>query len=204
MSDIFCVTNRKLCKGNFLTQMEAIARCAPAGIVLREKDLPEEEYAVLAKKILHICENWQVPCILHSFFKTAETLQVRRLHMPLSGLRAMTEQERKGFEMLGTSVHSVEEAKEAQELGCSYLFAGHIFATDCKKDLPPRGLAFLQEVCLQVQIPVYAIGGINDSNFPLVKQAGAKGACVMSGLMQCEHPENYMEALRRGGESYGI
>ena len=33
--------------------------------------------------------------------------------------------------------------------------------TDCKKGLAPRGLDFLKNVCDSVDIPVYAIGGIN-------------------------------------------
>lgn len=37
------------------------------------------------------------------------------------------------FKTIGTSVHSVEEAIEAQKLGATYISAGHIFATDCKK-----------------------------------------------------------------------
>lgn len=50
--------------------------------------------------------------------------------------------------------------KEAEQLGASYLTAGHIYATDCKRGLPPRGLGFLKEVCREVSIPVYGIGGI--------------------------------------------
>lgn len=34
---------------------------------------------------------------------------------------------------IGCSIHSVEEAVEAQNLGASYITAGHIYATDCKK-----------------------------------------------------------------------
>ena len=85
--------------------------------------------------------------------------------------------------------------------------AGHIFATDCKKGLPPRGLDFLKSVCDAVGIPVYAIGGINiassddstasdapsaydampDINVPRlseVMECGAAGGCIMSGMMR--------------------
>ena len=65
------------------------------------------------------------------------------------------------FKVIGTSVHSVEDAIKAEQLGATYMTAGHIFATDCKKGLPPRGLDFLKNVCDAVEIPVYAIGGIN-------------------------------------------
>ena len=82
---------------------------------------------------------------------------------PLVGDNVMVDiidEEKKKFTKIGISIHSVEEAKEAEQLGASYLTAGHIYATDCKRGLPPRGLGFLKEVCREVSIPVYGIGGI--------------------------------------------
>lgn len=61
---------------------------------------------------------------------------------------------------------------------------GHIFATQCKPGLPPRGLALLKEVCTHSPIPVYAIGGITLANLPQVLEAGAAGGCMMSGFMK--------------------
>lgn len=193
MSDIICITNRKLCEGDFLKQIEQIAREQPRAIVLREKDLVEETYLKLAQKVLEICENYGVQCILHSFSQTALKLKATAIHMPLPLLRKMTRQEKQSFKILGASCHSAEEAKEAQELGCTYITAGHIFLTDCKKGLPGRGIPFLKEVCDTVQIPVYAIGGISPSNIESVRQAGAAGACVMSGLMKCTNIKKLMQ-----------
>ena len=90
------------------------------------------------------------------------------------------------FSAIGASVHSVDEAQRAQVLGATYLTAGHIFTTDCKKGLPPRGLQFLQEVCQSVSIPVYAIGGItlDPQKIETVLSCGASRVCIMSGMMQ--------------------
>ena len=195
MSDVICVTNRTLCRGDFLSRIEAIAGSKPAAIILREKDLTEEEYRALASQVMTTCARQQVPCILHYHKKVAEQLKASALHVPLPVLREMTSQERKAFQMLGASCHSVSEAMEAEALGCTYLVAGHIFATDCKKGLEPRGLFFLREVCKSVRIPVYAIGGINSENIRLVKEAGAKGGCIMSGLMICDHPAEYIKEM---------
>ncbi len=184
-SDIICITNRKLCKGDFLKRIETIASAYPRAIVLREKDLSEEEYTVLAKKVMHICKKHEVPCILHSFTKVAMKLNAKAIHMPLPLLRSMTEQEKQYFEIIGASCHSLEDAKEAQRLGCTYITAGHIFLTDCKKGLPGRGLSFLQNICENISIPVYAIGGISNENIDAVRQTGAAGACIMSGFMKC-------------------
>ena len=182
-SDILCITNRKLCKEDFLKRIETIAATHPKAIVLREKDLSEEEYKILAEKVIHICEKYDVPCILHSFTKVAITLNIKAIHMPLPLLRKMTSQEKSHFEIIGASCHSLEDAKEAERLGCTYITAGHIFRTDCKKGLPGRGLSFLQNICENVSMPVYAIGGISKKNIDAVRQTGAAGACIMSGFM---------------------
>ena len=83
MSDILCVTSRNLCREGFLTRIERIAECRPAGIILREKDLPEAEYRVLAEQVMGICAEHSVRCILHSFVDIAIGLHAEAIHLPL-------------------------------------------------------------------------------------------------------------------------
>lgn len=192
---ILCVTNRKLVQGDFLEQVEKIAAAHPAGIILREKDMEEEEYRELARKVLAICKNHKTLCILHSFWDAALELNSPALHLPLHLLRTLPAEKKGRFRILGASCHSVEDAVEAEKLGCTYITAGHIFATDCKKGLPGRGLPFLSELCRQVSLPVYAIGGIHAGNIAKVREAGAAGACVMSGAMTCGNLEEYLSTL---------
>lgn len=197
MSDLLCITNRSLCKGDFLARIQAICNCHPAGIVLREKDLSEDDYTVLAQQVLVICHQYAVPCMLHSFPQAAAQLSCEALHLPLPILRQLTAAEKAPFRILGASCHSVDDAREAEALGCTYITAGHIFATDCKKGLPPRGLDFLRDVCANTSLPVYAIGGITPERLSAVKAAGAAGACVMSGTMCCEDPSAYFAAFEK-------
>lgn len=202
MSDILCITSRGLCQEDFLVRVEKIAKAQPRGIILREKDLSSEEYEALAKQVLAICEKYKTACVLHQFADVAKELNAKAIHLPLPVLRALKEEERCFFSVLGASCHSTEEAIEAQKLGCTYIIAGHIFETDCKKGLPGRGLEFLQEVCKNVSIPVYAIGGIHAGNVEKVRRAGASGACIMSGIMTCENPKEYLSDLKvKGGKS---
>lgn len=192
MSDLICITNRKLCSNNFLDQIEMIASAHPKAIVLREKDLSEKEYEQLARQVMQICQKHGTQCILHSFSNVAIALGAEAVHMPLPLLQKMTPQEKSHFQIIGASCHSLEEAKEAQDLGCTYITAGHIFLTDCKKGLPGRGLPFLEEICKTVRIPVYAIGGISSQNIESVRKTGAAGACIMSGFMRCKTVEEIM------------
>ena len=199
MSDILCVTSRNLCREDFLTRLERIAAARPAGVVLREKDLPPADYRALAERALAVCGRRGVPCILHGFPEIAAELGAEGLHLPLPLLRALPPERRRAFRVLGASCHSAEEAREAEELGCTYLTAGHVFATGCKPGLPPRGLDFLGAVCRAVSIPVWAIGGIAPENLPAVLAAGARGGCVMSGLMTCPDPAALLAEFRRAG-----
>ena len=200
MFDIICVTNRSICVGDFLSRIEKIADCRVQGIILREKDLNEKDYALLAQKTLKICEEHKVKCILHTFYKSAAKLGAASVHLPLPVLRGMTDADKESFKIIGASCHSTDDAVEAQRLGCSYITAGHIFETDCKKGLMGRGTDFLHAVCKSVNIPVYAIGGICEKNAASVIDAGAAGICVMSGAMTCADPKEYFKNLGRSGE----
>ena len=195
MFDIFCVTNRKLCRGDFLTRIEQIAACRPAGIFLREKDMNPEDYKELAAAVMGICERRGVKCILHCFTDAAIALRAQAIHLPLHLLREMTREQKSWFTDLGASCHSVEDALEAQALGCTYITAGHVFETDCKKGLPGRGLEFLRNVCAAVDIPVYGIGAIDAGNIAFVRDAGAGGACLMSSLMVSDDVSGLMRAM---------
>lgn len=195
MSDILCVTNRILCQEDFRTRIERIAACHPKGIILREKDLKPEEYKDLAVAVMGICERYGVKCILHSFTEAAILLGADAIHLPLYILRELSLEQKSNFSIVGASCHSVEDALEAQALGCTYITAGHVFETDCKKGLPGRGLKFLRNVCTAVDIPVYGIGGIDVENITLVRDTGAKGACLMSSLMVSEDVAGLMGAM---------
>ena len=196
MCEVLCVTNRLLCKEDFTSRIESIAKAQPKGIILREKDLSASEYRSLAEALLEICGRYNTLCILHSFADIAAELGAKALHLPLPILRELSPSKRSGFTILGASCHSVEEAREAEALGCTYLIAGHVFDTDCKKGLAGRGLEFLKQVCDSVSIPVYAIGGISEENAAQTVNAGAKGVCVMSGAMTCKCPKEYLAKFR--------
>ena len=185
---ILAVTDRHLSIRSFYDQIRRICAFGPDALILREKDMPEDAYQELAHEVLSICNSWEVPCILHTYWRTAENLKCDSIHLPLPVLRQFAAERihrDSVIQCIGTSVHSVEEALEAQQLGASYLTAGHIYSTDCKKGLPPRGTTFLQSVCSAVDIPVYGIGGIkfDETQWQELHLSGAAGGCIMSGMM---------------------
>ena len=186
---LIAVTDSASCPRPLPEQIERLARLTqqrPQAVILRAKDIEREAYRTLAKSARQLCTAASLPLILHSDWNLARELGISRLHLPLALLRQMPTCERAHFAWLSTSVHSVDEALEAQSLGASVLIAGHIYATQCKAGLTPRGLSFLHEVCKAVQLPVYAIGGIgfNKAQHAELLAQGARGACVMSAYMR--------------------
>ena len=185
MCKIICITNRLLCGKDFIGHLEAVAAAHPDAVILREKGLSEADYLRLAEQTKAICEKQQTPLILHSFPNAAKALSHKAIHLPMPMLRHLSDRERAYFSVLGASCHSVEEAKEAERLGCTYITASNVFETDCKKG----------EICESVNIDVYALGGITARNIAELMRSGADGACIMSGFMKSENPEILMEEL---------
>jgi thiamine-phosphate pyrophosphorylase len=181
------ITNQKLCKDDFLNRINELAKGKPDAIVLREKELSLKDYESLTIAVKKICNQNKVSLIINQNISIAKKLLIPNIHLSMSDLRKY-KNELQEFAQVGASIHSLPEAKEAQELGATYLIAGHIFPTDCKKGLPPRGISFLKEVCNFVTIPVFAIGGITKAKVNDVLQAGANGICVMSETMTCSNP----------------
>lgn len=176
------ITARRLSKRPFLQQIERILPLVDA-LILREKDMEEGEYERLAAQVMKLCEAAGKRCILHSFVGAARRLGCRAIHLPMPLLEQHAGQ-LADFDTIGASAHSAPEALWAQELGATYVTASHVFPTDCKKDLTPRGIALLHQVCAAVSIPVYALGGITDENEAQIRATPAKGACRMSYYMQ--------------------
>ena len=197
MCRLIAVTNRKLCRGDFLKQIEIMAKSGIDAIILREKDLRKEEYQALARQVKEICDKYPVRFVYHTFVDVAMEDKVLQIHLPLP--MALQEKEKLGYFLeVGCSTHSIEDVRQVEELQewCRekghptkfYVTLGHIFETDCKKGLPPKGLSLLKETCRRTKLPVYAIGGITPENMSQAFAAGAQGVCLMSWCMNATAP----------------
>ena len=195
------ITNRKLCENeNLEKQIEKIFSAYKRKIILedfeivaltlREKDLYKNEYLKLVEKIYPICQKYRIDLILHQNYdlNLDEKYNIGGIHLSYDSFKSLNKNIREGlikkYKKIGVSIHSIDKAKEVEMLGATYIVAGHIFETDCKKDLEPRGLKFIQELSSTLTIPIFVIGGINQENSNLVINSGAFGVCMMSSLMK--------------------
>ena len=195
------ISNRKLCENeNLEKQIEKIFSAYERKIILknfdivaltlREKDLNKNEYLKLIEKVYPICQKYKINLILHQNYdlNLDEKYKIEGIHLSYSIFKSLNQNIKaeliKKYKRIGVSIHSLEEAKDVESLGASYVIAGHIFKTDCKKGLEPRGLKFIEDLSSALSIPIFAIGGIDEKNSQSVIDSGAFSVCMMSTLMK--------------------
>ena len=195
------ISNRKLCENeNLEKQIEKIFSAYERKIILknfdivaltlREKDLNKNEYLKLIEKVYPICQKYKINLILHQNYdlNLDDKYKIDGIHLSYSIFKSLNQNIKaeliKKYKRIGVSIHSLNEAKEVENLGASYVVAGHIFETDCKKGLKPRGLKFVEDLSSTLTIPIFAIGGIDEKNSLSVINSGAFSICMMSTLMK--------------------
>lgn len=175
------VTNRKLCV-DFYRRIEEISKEDLQYLILREKDLGYEELKNMSLRVKEILKESNIGLIINSNFDVAKEVEAKGVQLSFPDFIKVKTRNYNGI--VGVSIHSIEEAIEVEKRGANYLLYGHIFETDCKKGVPPRGIEELKKICKKVNIPVYAIGGINKDNARVVIESGAYGVAYMSSLMK--------------------
>ena len=185
---IIGVTNRLLCRNDFFEQIEYICKQNLYALILREKDLDDKTYEEFAVKCNDICTKNNVLFFINTKINIAQKLKIKNVQVSFEDF--ITNKETlNSFDTVAVSVHSLSEALTVQKFVEEtsqniFLIAGHIFETDCKKGLQPRGIEFLKEICANVEIPVFAIGGINQTTIKQLKGINIEGVCLMSELMK--------------------
>ena len=84
---------------------------------------------------------------------------------------------------IGLSSHAPAQAERAVAAGAAYIAVGPIFATSTKPGAKPVTLDYVRWAARNVQIPWFAIGGINLENLGAVMKAGARRICVVSAIL---------------------
>jgi len=102
--------------------------------------------------------------------------------------------------LLGVSVHGPDEAKKAEEGGADYLVVGTIFPSPSHPGRSGAGPERVAAVSGRSRLPALAIGGITPERVRAVRESGAHGVAVLSGIWDAEDPgaalDRYLGALR--------
>ena len=189
-----CVTNRLLCKNDFFKQIQNVCKQNLYALILREKDLDDKTYEEFAVRCNDICNKNNVLFFINTKINVAKKLKIKNIQVSFKDF-LNNKDILSSFDNVAVSVHSLEESKMAEYWKIRrledrkirknlFLIVGHIFETDCKKGLKPRGTDFLKEICDNIKLPVFAIGGINEHTIKQLQDINIEGVCLMSELMK--------------------
>ncbi|HEV7899035.1 MAG TPA: thiamine phosphate synthase [Planosporangium sp.] len=169
---------------------EVVAAAVDGGartVVLREKDLPDEERAALAARLHEVLAPAGGRLLL-----AGRTAGWAGLVAGLHGqhLAAADPWPATPRGLVGRSCHDAGELAAAAAEGAAYATISPVFASTSKPGYgPPLGLSRLRDLCAGAGLPVYALGGIESAERAAeCRRAGAAGVAVMGAVMRARDP----------------
>lgn len=150
----------------------------------RAKDAAGTKMYIEALALKHLCDEFDVPLIINDRLDVAQAVGAAGVHLGQGDLPCGVARKILGADFLiGVSAHNVSEALQAVQDGASYLGCGAVFGTTTKADVTALGLDNLRAIRQAVDIPIVGIGGVTAANYALVRQTGADGVAIVSGIL---------------------
>ncbi|HJF19199.1 MAG TPA: thiamine phosphate synthase [Enterococcus columbae] len=168
-------------------QVQAALEGGVTCVQLREKHMDKMKLLQIAQEIHQLCQSYQVPFIMNDYVDLAIACKAEGIHVGQKDMQAMQVRAQIPKDcLLGVSVQTVEQAKLAQAQGADYLGVGTIFPTTTKTDAVTVSKQTLTAICQAVQIPVVAIGGIEQNNIQQLAGTGIVGVALVSSIFAQE------------------
>ncbi len=170
-------------KNNIYSKIENAIRGGVTCIQYRNKSANDIDFLKECYIIKDICTTYNVPFIVNDNVKVAIKCNADAIHVGQNDMCAYDVRQAIGNKMaLGVSTQTVEQSILAQKNGADYLGVGAVFNTTTKLDASDVSHSTLKEICSSVDIPVVAIGGINNENIPKLYNTGICGVALVSAI----------------------
>ncbi len=197
---LYVIVDPSIMKMNLGEAVEKIIRGGADILQLRYKGEDVKEFLRTARLIRNLTDGRKTLFIVNDKPDIARLINADGVHLGEKDLPP--EEARKllpSGKIVGSTAHSLEEARKAEAAGADYIGLGTIFPTRTKKGTSPRGVEFIREVLPNISVPVFVLGGITLDNLRKVIQAGATRVAVASSIVASENPEEttrlFKEAL---------
>ena len=186
---LYAVTDRSWTKNDTLYhQVEEALKGGVTFLQLREKDLNTENFLQEAEEMKKLCAAYRVPFVINDNVEIARTVGADGVHVGQDDMPAWKVREILGEDkIIGVSAH--------------YLGVGAVFPTSSKADAVEVEHATLRDICVAVQIPVVAIGGISAENVSQLAGTGIDGIAVISAIFAQDFPKLAAEELKKKVEA---
>jgi thiazole tautomerase (transcriptional regulator TenI) len=195
MADLPCihaVTNDEIMlRPGFLRKAMGIMRVlgGKGAIHIRSQLLDSPTLYSLTLALLELNEQTKCWCIINDRVDIALACGVQGVQLTHKSISVPDVQKIAPALRVGASVHSPEEARDAEQAGADWCVAGHVFETESHPGEPRREKTFVSDVVAAVSFPVIAIGGIRPEHVHSLVHRGAHGVAAIRGIWNDENPE---------------
>lgn len=182
LKGFYFVTNASLSKEGIISDVKAACCAGVCAVQYRDKEISTKLMIEEGLKLRKICRK--APFIINDRIDIAQAVGADGVHLGQSDMPVNMARKILGKDMIiGLTVHSYTQAKDAVADGVDYLAVAPVFPTNTKKDAGnPVGLKLITEIRMKYKIPIVAIGGINIANARDVIKAGANSLCAISAV----------------------
>lgn len=163
---------------------------------LRDKHASTEELIEQFSRLRRLLPE-EVPFVVNDDVEAALAAHADGVHVGQSDAACHEARRILGSEkIVGVSVQTVEQALAAQDAGADYLGVGALFKTATKPEAADVDLSTLSDICRAVDIPVVAIGGLNEDTVAALEGSGVEGAAVVSALFAASDVRRAAQGLK--------
>ncbi len=155
--------------------MEGVLKRGVRFIQLREKDLPDRELYSLALEVRKLTSLYGALLLINGRMDIAKAVEADGVHLPEDSLPPSVVKKLFPEMIVGFSAHSKEGVLWAQKEGADFVTLSPIFKTKSHPEAKPLGLKVLKETSEQVNIPIYALGGVTWERMKACYKNGAYG-----------------------------
>jgi thiamine-phosphate pyrophosphorylase len=154
---------------------------------LRVKALSPAEFFELAKRARTQTRARGCTLIINDRVDIALACDADGVHLGQDDLPLAAGRKLMGGKIIGISTHDLDQARAAERDGADYIGFGPMFGTSTKNTgYDARGVEMLQQIRADVELPIVAIGGINEQNVRHVWQAGANSAAIIRDILRAD------------------
>ena len=179
---------------------EVLGEMLRAGVTmlqLRVKSLAAKDFLTLGQRVRKATETHHCRLIVNDRVDIAMACNADGVHLGQDDLPLHAGRKLLGNKIIGVSTHDIEQAQQAESGGADYIGFGPMFGTTTKDTgLTARGIAMLKQIRAAVNVPIVAIGGVNEQNVTQVWQAGADSAAIISDILSAEDIAGKVARLR--------
>ena len=197
---LLLITDRTIARKNIESVVSDAIEGGCRWIMVREKDLPPSELATVVRMVLQTARPSGATVIVNSDTTVADSCGAQGVHLPAGRSISAARRAVGRDALLGVSVHSLEEARNAEAESADYVTISPIFRSVSKPEYgDPMGLDRLRLLAMEISMPVVALGGVTPQNARDCMAAGAAGVAVLGTIMLSKDPrattEEYVRAL---------